>query len=318
MFDKGRYNPRGSVYEDTSIDKTVQNSLKKLNIYKTSSAINVPEKAKSNQPRPILKSSSNTICAVGASLKSNNTFNIDISKKRFIPCKLTVQRGDKVVFVVDPADDQNNKYVIWVGDIDESDLLYAKGKFMTQFEQWGTYTIKWSINYEMKGTIEVVVPRPTRKEWESTVAAVANHETSNRMKTTPGSVDSISHKSSTSIEAIKDRILNEQLRAAIRKEDNSLEMREAIANEIEPVLTNIKHKEIPKTDEENKWEEAQEKKFLEAQRNSSLGLRSKSRSNKHTPESEKEQDTKIYEDAKWFRKLDLDEECDKVCHNVYS
>lgn len=311
MLGQSKYSPRGFVYKDADLDPTIKNSLKKLNIFKSGSTIKPQCKTYVEQPKPILKSSAIPIWAVGASFKSNKTYTIDVWNKRFIPKDIVIEKGDTLKFVVNPSDEPRNKYVICVGDIDESNLLYPKDVFKTTFDQVGTYSIKCSINYEMKGSVDVVQPRPTLKEWESTVAPVAN-ESPNNSKNVPGSVDSIANKSSTSIEAIKDRILNEQLKVALQKEEESFELDDEIKHNLTPVITNIKNKEKPKTDEENKREEAQEQQFLEQQRNSSMGSRAKSRSNKHTPESDKSRDVVISKESKWIRKLNLDEKMEKV------
>ena len=170
----------------------------------------------------------------------------------------------------------------------------------------------------MKGSVEVQYPRPTRFEWEATAAPKAQNDGSSG--SSQGSVNSIPNKSSTSIEAIKDQILNEQLRQAREREQSEPIVTKTESPEQPFKLNDITEedvkleKEKPKTDEENKYEEIQEQKFLEAQRNSSLGSRAKSRSNKHTPETEKDQpkEIKLSKDAKCFRKLNLDQEPEKV------
>ena len=242
-------------------------------------------------------------------MKSNKTHSITVINKQFVPDKIKIQKSDTVEFVIDPRDKSRGNYVIWVGDLYESDLLSINDTFKTRMDDCGTFDISWSINYGMKGSIEVVMPMPTRKEWESPVAPVAN-ESPNVSRNFSGTVDSVKSWSSTSIEAIKDRDLNEQLLNALRRKE-SIELNNDLKQKLAHANIDINSKEKPKTDEENKEAEAQEKKFLEQQRNSSLGSRAKSRSNKQTPESDNSKDTAIFEEAKWFRKLNLEDEPEK-------
>lgn len=99
-------NPSGFVNKTTLMGSGLQNSLKKLHIFKTASAIGVPEVQVAEKPRSILKSGATpSICAIGASFKSNTIHTVEIFRKRFIPAFLTVEKGDSVEFVVNPHDD---------------------------------------------------------------------------------------------------------------------------------------------------------------------------------------------------------------------
>lgn len=143
MIGKPKHNPRGFVDRSAAIDSSVQHTLKKLNIFKSGSAINIPKVPQKEKPKSILKSGAiPSVCAVAATLKNNALHTVKICGKRFYPRTLTVEKGDSVEFVVDPGDSPYNKYVICVADIDESNLLSPKGRFKTTFDSCGEYTIK--------------------------------------------------------------------------------------------------------------------------------------------------------------------------------
>lgn len=344
MIDRSKYNPQGFVHKSVAIDPGVQNSLKKLKIFKTSSAIKVPEAVKMETPKSILKSGViPSICAVGASLKSNNydtlnrtpgiqklsaTHIVDICDKKFRPQNLTVERGDSVEFVVNPANSSFNKYVICVADIEESDLLTSECRFKTQFTELGQFTIKCLINYEMKAKVEVVVPRPKTMEWEEPV--IPKMEGAVERDTAPALVNRVFEKASTDLETIKDKSLTQKLNQVLASDEN-LEHKSLSRKELEATFKNyspvifgaLKEEIIPtdkKSEEDKTEDEAEEHKFLEQQRNSSMSSRAKSRSNKHTPESDKNKDTSTYNvSSKCFSKLDFtDTKKEDINHNKIS
>lgn len=317
--------PRGFVHKDAQIDQNVQNSLKKLNIFKSSAAIKVPDLQKKEEPKSILKSGTlPSVSAIGASLKSCTTHTVEIFRKNFRPQFLTVEKGDTVEFVVNPKDDSGSNYVICVEDIDESDLLTPGAHFKTAFPYCGEYTIKCSINYEMKGKIEVVMRYPKCKEWERPVIPSASRASAT------ASVSRVLSKSVTSLEAVKEKDLLQTMSTVLETEEN-LETKSLSRKELEDTFSNyspvmfdiINHdlakedrhtEDLPKIDEvdENEDEE-QEHKFLEQQRTSSRSSRAKSRSNKNSPESSKSKTSCLFNpSASCFRNLNLSDSDDKV------
>ena len=315
-------NPSGFVSKNTSMGHGIQNSLKKLNIFKTASAIGVPEMLHKEKPKSILKSGATpSICAIGASFKSNTIHTVEIFRKRFIPQTLTIDKGDSIEFVVNPNDDSGCNYVICVDDIDESGLLSPKGKFKITFNEWGSYPLKCSINYEMKGRIDVVLPLSKLKEWEEPVIPSVN--ASIPTPKLSGTVERVFEPSSTSLEVIKDKDLTQKLNKLLNDEEN-LETKSLSRKDLEdtfniytPVMFELSKddlckEEIPKTEEEKKEDEELEHKFLEQQRTSSRSSRAKSRSNKNTPDSNKYKDPICFNPtANCFKKLDLSDWAEK-------
>jgi hypothetical protein len=145
----------------------------------------------------------------------------------------------------------------------------------------------------------VVVPRPKVMEWEDPVIPKINNVLSkNRIK---GTVDRIPEMPCTSFEVVKERSLTQQLKQILNDEESlpnkslSREELEATFNAYSPVMIDMMKEELKQehsnSEKDNKEEEVEERKFLEQQRNSSLGSRAKSKSNKNTPEQKKFKDT---------------------------
>lgn len=167
----------------------------------------------------------------------------------------------------------------------------------------------------MKANVEVIIPRPKVKEWEEPVAPQVNNVFS--PKVTQGSVTKVPDVAATSLERVKERSLTEKLNAVLAKDEHlgakslSREDLEATFNNYSPVILNILKEEFKQeksdSEDEKKVDEAEERDFLDQQRTSSLGSRAKSRSNKHTPESNKSKDTIDYNiSSKCFSKLNFD------------
>lgn len=180
----------------------------------------------------------------------------------------------------------------------------------------------------MKGKIEVVIPRPKTKEWEEPIIPQISNFVKEENR--PGTVDRVPESSATSLETVRNRGLTQKLSKVLSEEESlnhsSLTRKELekTFNNYKPVLLDIVKDELqdkkPKTEEEKKQEEVQEVNFLEQQRTSSLSSRAKSRSNKHTPESNKNKDTESYNTApKCFSKLDFDEDLKpKIKDNLFT
>lgn len=240
---------------------------------------------------------------------------VNIKHKLFSPKSLTIEKGDTIEFIIDSSDSISNNYVLCVDDVEESNLLKRGQKFKTTFQRCGYYTIKCSINYKMKADIEVIIPVPKIKEWESPV--IPHFHPQQIQKQVPEAVKRVVQRSITSIDVVREQSLTQKLNQVLKTEEH-LEMKslsrqemEATFNNYSPVMINAFKEELkkeePKTEEEKKVEELEEHKFIEQQRNSSLSSRAKSRSNKHTPESDRAKDTPTYNiNSKCFNKLDFD------------
>lgn len=136
-------------------------------------------------------------------------------------------------------------------------------------------------------------------EWEDPVIPKINNVFSEDM--IEGTVDRVPELPSTSIEVVKERSLNQQLKKILDDEESlpnkslSREELEATFKVYSPVMIDMMKEEFKQehsnSEKDIKEEEVEERKFLEQQRNSSLGSRAKSRSNKNTPEQKKFKDT---------------------------
>jgi len=189
-----------------------------------------------------------------------------------------------------------------VDDIEESSLLKRGNKFKTMFVECGCYTIKCSINYKMKADIKVTIPLPKIKEWES--PGIPHPRPQKIKHSIPQIVKKVVQKSITSIGGVKEQSLTQQLSKVLATEEHlevkslSRHVMESTFNNYSPIMLNSfkdeLRKEEPKTEEEKKVEEMEEHKFIEQQRSSSLSSRAKSRSNKHTPDSDMGDNTPAY------------------------
>lgn len=200
--------------------------------------------------------------------------------------------------MVNSDDSFSNNYVICIADFDESDLLTRGRSFKTTFKECGQFIVKCSINYKMKASIEVKIPKPKTMEWEDPVIPHINKFVSKNEA--PATVDKVNERSSTSIEEVKERSLTQKLHQVLANEEHltqkslSRKELEATFNNYSPIVINMLKDELkrdePITEEQKHLEEVEEQKFLEQQRTSSLGSRARSRSNRHTPESDKAKD----------------------------
>lgn len=73
MIDKSNPNAQCFQQKNTMINSSMQNSLKKMKIFQTVSAITPPKMISKDKPMQSSNlASTPSVCAIGASLKSNN------------------------------------------------------------------------------------------------------------------------------------------------------------------------------------------------------------------------------------------------------